>query len=373
MMKILHICNDFCGSKVHANLYKELDGLGVDQTVFTCYRGDHSEETNQFEALHTDIVYRGILSTKHRFLFHLKIKTVYEELLNAINPKEYDMVHAVTMFTDGAVAYKLFKDFGIPYIISVRNTDINEFLAVAPHTWHLGLNVLRNAKKIVFISKAPKEKFCRHFLIKRLLPEIRDKIVIQPNGVDNYWLDNLYKGALKTNHQIIYVGKFDINKNVVRLIKAVLGLRKDFKDIKLHLVGGDGSRQKEILRLVNANSDCLKYHGKIFDKEKLRSLYAQCSLFAMTSIHETFGLVYIEALSQGLPVIFTKDQGIDGLFDSSVGESVNAFSEQSISNAICKIFRERKKYLFFDNIEFEMFRWNSIAKNYQKIYYEVCK
>lgn len=370
-MRVLHICNDFCGSKVHSNLYRELDKIGVNQTVFTCYRGNYQEGTNKFEASNTNFIYRGVLSTKHRFLFHTKIKKVYQELLNATVPKDYDLIHAVTMFTDGAVAYKLYKAYGIPYVISVRNTDINEFLVVAPHTWSLGLKILKHAQKIVFISKAPKEKFCRHILIKRILPEIQQKIVIQPNGLDNFWLDHIYKGEVNHNHQIIYVGKFDLNKNVIRLIEAVIDLKKEYKDIKLHLVGGDGSRHEKVFALVDSNKDCLEYHGKVYDKDELMRIYRQCSVFAMPSIHETFGLVYVEALSQGLAVVYTKDQGIDGLFDNRVGESVNAFSVQSIRDAIRKLFNDRSQYYINESIDFESFRWEIIAKKYQMIYNQV--
>ena len=45
-MRILHICNDYCGSKVHANLYRRLDELGVEQTVYAYYRGGDVRENN---------------------------------------------------------------------------------------------------------------------------------------------------------------------------------------------------------------------------------------------------------------------------------------------------------------------------------------
>lgn len=369
-MRVLHICNDFCGSKVHSNLYRELDKIGVNQTVFTCYRGGFPEGTNQFEASNTDFIYRGVLSTKHRFLFHTKINTVYRELINAVTPKQYDLVHAVTMFTDGAVAYRLYKEYEIPYIISVRNTDINEFLAVAPHTWPLGLKALKNAKKIVFISKAPQEKFCKHFLIKRILPEIQDKFVIQPNGIDSYWLDNIFRGDANLSHNIIYVGRFDYNKNVLRLMKAILELKIEFKDIHLHLVGGDGSREQKIKQLVDKNRDYISYHGKIYDKNELCQLYHKCSIFAMPSIHETFGLVYMEALSQNLAVLYTKNQGIDGLFDSHIGESVSALSIESIKEGLRKLLSNRD-YYNSEGVDFSKFQWPQIAMKYKTIYEQV--
>jgi len=369
-MKVLHICNDFCGSKVHSNLYRNLDGIGVSQTVFTCYRGGYPEGSNQFEAENTDFVYRPVLSTIHRFFFHEKIAKVYKELTDSVTPSDYNLVHAVTLFTDGAVAYRLYKDYGIPYVVSVRNTDINGFLAVAPHTWNLGMKVLKNAKKIIFISKAPSEKFCKHFLVKQILPEIQDKTMIQPNGIDDYWLDHINDAKPNGNHNVIYVGRFDFNKNVTRLIEAVLSLRSEIKDIRLHLVGGGGENEKKVKRLVEDHQDCLTYHGKIFDKQLLSNLYRQCSVFAMPSIHETFGLVYVEAMSQNLPVLYTRNQGIDGLFDQHVGEAVSALSKDSIRSGLKKLFGNRIWYDFKDKVDFEQFRWSKIAKVYLQVYKE---
>ena len=370
-MKILHICNDYCGSKVHANLYQELDRLGVNQTVYTCCKANIIDEKNKFDGLHTNFVYKRLLTTKHRLLYHLKIKTSYNNLVDTINPKEYDLSHAVTLFADGAVAYRLYKEYGVPYIVTVRNTDINEFLAVAPHTWPMAVRILLHAKKIIFISKAPKDKFCRHFIIKRLLPKIQQKFVIQPNGIEDFWLDNVWKGEKNLSHNIIYVGRFDVNKNVVRLISAVLQLRSNYPDIHLHLVGGDGWREKDVLKLVSENPSTLTYHGKIYKKEKLMNLYRECSIFAMPSIHETFGLVYIEALSQGLSVLYTKDQGIDGLLDERVGEKVKALSTKSICAGLDKMLSQRKSYLSSEVMDFERFRWKEIGDMYHMIYKNV--
>lgn len=369
-MKVLHICNDFCGSKVHANLYAELDKQGIQQTVYTYYRDASLAGKNSFEGEATEFVYRPILSTYHRILYHKKIRDVYNDLERqlAASLQTYDLAHATTLFSDGAVAYRLYKEYGIPYVIAVRNTDINEFMVVAPHTWPLGLKILRNARKIIFISKAPKEKFCRHFLIKKILSEIEDRMLIIPNGVDDFWLEHLDLESVKDNHQIIYVGKFDLNKNVERLLKAVFALKAKYPDIKLHLVGGDGSKQDKILRMVQENSDCLVFHGKIYNKEKLMSLYRQCSIFAMPSIHETFGLVYIEAMSQNLAVLYTHNQGIDGLFDTKVGESVNAWSVESIREGMDKLLSNRVDYSIYKHVDLERFRWSKIAAYYKALY-----
>lgn len=372
-MKILQICNDYCGSKVHANLYRRLDELGVEQTVYTYYRGGDAEGKNRFEGKQTEFLFRPILKGWHRVLYHEKIYTVYKDLINHCPHMDFSLSHATTLFSDGPIAYRLLKEHGIPYVVTVRNTDINEFMAVAPWTWPMGLKVLRHAQRIIFISKAPMEKFCRHFLVKRILPEIQGRLVLQPNGVDDYWLKHVQKGEKNMSHNIIYVGRFDVNKNVVRLAHAVLALRERYPDMKLHMVGGDGWQQKKVLNLVQKYPQWLEYHGKVYDKEKLRELYGHCSMFAMPSIFETFGLVYIEALSQHLAVIYTKNQGIDGLLDERVGEKVNALSTKSIQNAICNIFDHREKYLAHEVVDFETFRWTRIAEAYHRLYLDIMR
>ena len=371
-MRILHICNDFCGSKVHSELYKKLDALGIEQTIYTYYRGVGKEGVNQFESKRSVFYYRSILKKRHRILYHQKVRTVYNDLKNVIEENNFDVIHATTLFSDGAIAYKLNRECGIPYVVTVRGTDINEFMLVAVWAWSLGIKILRNASKIVFISKAPMEKFCHHFMIKRILPEIQEKFLLQPNGIDDYWLDNIWRGEKKTGRNILYFGRFDVNKNVVRLIKAVLSLKEYYKDIHLHLVGGNGCNENIIYKLVHENRTHITCHGIVTDKKELQSLYRKCDVFAMPSIHETLGLVYIEALTQGLPILYTKGQGVDGLLDEEVGEKVNALSVKSIANGLARIIDNPDAYMTYKVVKFDQFRWDLIARRYFELYKIIC-
>ena len=99
----------------------------------------------------------------------------------------------------------------------------------------------------------------------------------------------------------------------------------------------------------------------------------QHSVFAVPSLHETFGLVYLEALSQNVPVLFTKKQGVDKMFDDEnnpVGISVDAKSIDSIADALKLLLIENKK---FSNkqVDFNRFNWDNIAKTYLDDYREI--
>lgn len=50
-------------------------------------------------------------------------------------------------------------------------------------------------------------------------------------------------------------------------------------------------------------------------KKQLREAFSISDIFVMPSKPETFGLVYVEALSQGLPILYAKGEGFDGYFD----------------------------------------------------------
>ena len=87
----------------------------------------------------------------------------------------------------------------------------------------------------------------------------------------------------------------------------------------------------------------------------------------MVSHKETFGLVYIEALSQGLPILATCKQGIDGYFDSKIGEFVNSRSIDEIVSGIDTIFSNYNEYEIPSDLIKYNFDWDSIANHYYSI------
>ena len=369
-MKILHISNDFCHTKVHTSLYRELDTLGVEQTIFNPVRDASLVGRNFFEGQHTDIIYANVVKPWHRYAYHLKRHHVFRELISRINPEEYGLCHATTLLTDGGLAYQLYKLYHIPYIVAVRNADINGFLHQMPHTWQSARQILLFAERIVFISEAPRQHFIRLKAVRDIIPQIENRFILQPNGIDNYYLDHISREP-HTGHGIIYIGNFSNNKNVVRLAKAVLLLRQNprFQDCTLTLVGGGKIETQETNRMIAAHPEALKFLGPIYEQEKLCEIFAMNSVFAMPSIHETFGLVYIEALSQNLPVLYTRGEGVDGLLPPTAGLAVDPLSVDEIAEVLATLLENKESYFNNNDVDFTRFRWNLIAKNYIEIYH----
>lgn len=367
-MRILHICNDFTGSKVHANLYEKLDKMLTEQIVYTYFDRKEKINRNRFSSDNTEFIYDDILNPYLRKIYPLKVWWVYRNLKKKINPSGIDCVHATTLFSDGGVAYKLYRKHGIPYIVAVRTTDLGTYIK-SKILWEHGREILLNASKIVLINKCYEERMKTLEFSKGIWNEIKDKVLIQPNGIDQFWLDNVTREPRQNNYKICYVGTFIRRKNIPRLIQAVDLVHKEFPQVTLELIGGGGTigNEDEIVKSTTYGKPYVTIAGRITDKSVLKEKYRECSIFAMPSWSETFGLVYIEALTQNIRLLYSKNDGIDGLLDN-VGVAVDPYSVDSIANGLRKIVTEYGSFEGNKDVDFSLFDWTCIADRYCDLY-----
>ena len=126
--------------------------------------------------------------------------------------------------------------------------------------------------------------------------------IIYP-GVDTKFLR---PGTTKDNY-ILSAGCLAKFKNIDLLIKAFNQIKN--KDIKLKIVG-TGPAQKELIKLTLKlkNKDKIIFLGDVNEKN-LINLYKQAKIFLLCSINEPFGMVLIEAMACGTPVIAINSGG----------------------------------------------------------------
>ena len=168
--------------------------------------------------------------------------------------------------------------------------------------------------------------------------------------------------------KLLFVGKVCKRKNVSTIKKAMDIL--DSKGIKTTLtVIGNIAEQEEYEKIKNDKRiSCLS----AMPKEKLIEQYRSHDVFVMASFTETFGLVYAEALTQGLPVIYTKGQGFDGQFEEgTVGFAVDCTKPESIANNIKLILSDYEKMRRNCICLSKRFDWKSITLLYNEIYHNI--
>lgn len=382
MMHILHISNSYGGTAVYEHLYTELDKLGIKQTVYVPLNyKNHSRVGNQmidFQTQGSRIIYSTILKPWHRVLYKAKIRRIGEDLEKSVNLKDVDLIHASTQCLDGAVAYEVHRTTGIPYIVAIRNTDVNNYYKV--FFWHKSYfsEILLKAEKIIFISPKYKE----HFLSSALSPEVttlvEKKMQVLPNGIDDFFLQNQRHEpkVLKQEVQMLFVSAFKTGKGLVETIKAIDMLRDSGLNISLRAIGRGLPNRGHDPAYVQAVEDLAKDRDWVYledfkrPKELLEPM-READIFVMPSKPETFGLVYVEALSQNLPIIYASGQGFDGFYeDGVVGYPAVAGDVKDVARKI-KLLIEHYQQISqnISHIDLnETFSWTTIAMKYQRIY-----
>lgn len=316
-----------------------------------------------------DVIISNCFKKNDRFFYFIKSNKIFNAIQNNYDFNKVDIIHAHTLFTDGNIAYKLNKKYKIPYIVAIRNTDINTFFKYRKLLKNRGIKILDNASKIIFISKSYKIQLFNQYLSKKQRIKYEKKSIIIPNGIDDYWLNNICKkrSILNANEPIkfIYVGRIEKNKNIEGAQKAIKLFREQDHKTEFTIIGEKTDENYYNLISKYPNTTYLPY----MKKEELIKLYKNSHIFIMPSFHETFGLVYAEAMSQGLPILYTERQGFDGWFnEGEVGYPVNPTDYNDISKKIIKIITNYRKISDHCRKNAQLFNWNRICEKYDDIY-----
>ncbi len=365
-MKILHICNDYRDNNLYEHLFTLLSQY-AEQSVFVPYKYSlNFRNRNNYSVKH-EVCYNDI----DRIFYKRKGAKVFQSLKKQVNIAEQNLIHAHTLFSNGYVAYLSNKEYKIDYVVTIRNVDVDIFLNYFPNMKIAALQIMTNAKKIIFISPILKHKLFSYFEGDEDREMIERKSTIITNGIDNFWFENKHMKKTKNRElKLLQIGWICRNKNQINSIKAVELLNRNNIPCSLQIIGGVESKADRLYynKLINY-IERSNYKSKIEiqdKKEKINLIkdFRQADIYLMPSYRETFGLVYIEAMSQGLPIIYSKNQAVDRLFDAApVGVFVNPKRPSDIAE---KIIYTRDNYnIFVNNIEYHLddFKWEKITRN----------
>jgi len=379
-INVLHIANSYGGTAVFKNMFQKLDDLSVQQTVFVPlninnrYRvGSHNID---FKVKESSIIYNTSLRYIHKFFYGLKIFTILKSVEKELgNLSNYNLIHASTLCVDGAVAYELGKKYKIPYVISVRGTDVNFYYKKFFLRRSYFHKILENASSIIFISPSLKKQFINQ-IPQKLYNNIKSKITILPNGVDNVFSKNITAPSKMNNPiKVLYYGGIQKNKNLHSTVASIKLLRSKGLNIEYTIIGKGLLHRRttpDYIKLID-DLNRLNQWIRIFpsmSKEELQNEISKYDIFVMPSFSETFGLAYVEALTQGIPIVYSKGQGFDGVFpEGFVGYSVAAENIDDISEKIELIIKNYQSICSnISTLDFNQFDWGNIADKYKQIY-----
>ena len=361
--RVFHICPDYPHTKLYHLLISRLENF-VDNTVYVSQ--SELPVTKDYPVVFTGKDF-GVVD---RVLYFGKQKYIIDDIEARELAKDVDLVHAHNLFSAGYAALTLYKEKGIPYIVAVRNTDVNVFFHYLVHLRGLGVKVMDNAAAVVFLSPAYKWSVLNKYVPQKLREKIAKKSFVIPNGIDRLFLDNTpidNKRVSKENLRLIYVGEVNTNKNLTTTLKACELLKEKGYGPSIKVVGKISDSKLAYIK----DSPFVEYHQHC-DKEQVIEYYKQSDIFVMPSLKETFGLVYAEALSQGLPIVYSRGQGIDGYFaEGQVGYHVRSKHPEDITKAIEDIVSSYDALSLRARDASKSFSWERIALLYARMYKQI--
>lgn len=159
----------------------------------------------------------------------------------------------------------------------------------------------------------------------------------------------LSKYSLNGNKILLTVSRISLRemyKGHDKVIQAMPRLLRLFPDL-LYVVAGDGDGLDELKRLTSEAGvdEHVRFIGRVADEE-LPDLYRTADVFVMPSKGEGFGIVFLEALLSGLPVVGCNcDGSVDPLQDGAAGYGISCDSEDELVEAVQQALNKPRKIL----------------------------
>ena len=259
-------------------------------------------------------------------MFKRNAKKALEEL---VKKEDIDIIHGHYLFPAGAAAVEVGKEHGIKTYVTAHGSDMYEVYKKQPVMRSTLRKVLKHADGVFAVSNALK-----HEIIATGVPGIADKTKLSWNSVDIDKFSNSGDDSFKQEYNlldkpiVLFVGNLIKRKNVDSLLEAKKIANSDYYLV----VVGDGPLFKKLKKKVDdENIRDVIFTGS---RDDVENIIPSCDLLVLPSFSESFGLVLIEALACGKPVIGSNVGGITEIITDDVGLLVDPNKIPSIAKAI---------------------------------------
>jgi len=226
-----------------------------------------------------------------------------------------DLFHAHKLTVEGLVTHRLSGEMGVPYIASIwGDTDI-KFISGRKDMAAKWRAIMRGAQRLLPCAPWTAQRFIAdHGLdparVEVMLPIVKQEEILAPIVTGEARIVTLFN---LDQHK---------RKNLKGLLDAVVELHRKDPRATLDIWGrGDAETLCDIDAMIEARGaqDFIALKGPL-PQGAFETTLNGYTAFAMPTLRETFGMVFVEALLCGLPVLHTRGWGIDGIYpDDTIG------------------------------------------------------
>ena len=253
-------------------------------------------------------------------------RSMHREVLAAA--QDCDLIHIQTPFIAHYAGLKAARKLGLP-VVATYHTLFEEYLQhyapLIPSSWLRGQARAFSRRQcnaldgIVVPSTAMRERLTSYG-VTTPLHVLPTGIPLDRFGGGNRHAFRYKHGILSTRPVALFVGRVAHEKNIDFLLQALLHALKTRPDLLL-IIAGEGPATEDLKRRVVALGlrDSVQFIGYLDRQKELPDCYAAADVFAFASQTETQGLVLLEAMAAGLPVIALAEMGTRDILDAQRG------------------------------------------------------
>ncbi len=264
-----------------------------------------------------------------------------EALLDSVEGRRWDLVHGHVGYPEGWAASVAARRLGVRLVITEHASYLGALLS-EPILRDRYRETLLGAARVIAVSATLAAE------VELIVPELAGRIVVIPNAVAVE--DFAPSSAPRVGGELLFVGGRVASKGIETLLRAFAVAHRERPATTLRLVGppapltGDAPWRELAAQLGIA--DVVRFDGPA-DRGGVAAAMARADLFVHPSPRETFGVVAVEALAAGLPVVATASGGVDEILapdPSAVGAIAPPNEPEALGAAIVATLDRRTTF-----------------------------
>lgn len=362
-------------------LSQSLKSLGHEVHIITCEEGEaplYEEDSGVF--VHRVVPYGLETEDFSKWVMHMNF-AMAEAAAKLINTAgKFDVVHAhdwLCLYSGKFIKWT----YNIPLVSTIHATEHGRNRGI----WNSFQGYISSAEwlltfeswKVITCSSYMKEE------VKEIFQLPEDKICVIPNGINKEVFDIKFDGlefrrkyADDDEKIIFYIGRHVYEKGIQLLIEAAPDVISSFSNAKF-VIAGTGVMTEELKEKVKF----LGLEGKVIftgymkDMEKIK-MYKVSDLAVFPSLYEPFGIVALEAMAAGCPVVVSDVGGLKEIVEHKVnGLKAVSSSKDSLKDNILTLLKDEKlrNSIMENGCSFvsNKYNWDNIAQTTAQLYEKI--
>lgn len=222
-----------------------------------------------------------------------------------------DLVHAHKLTVEGLVVEQLADNLRCPFIVSIWGDTDRRIFEAKPNLRPVYRRIAKKAEILLPAAPWTERYFCDALQVE---PERMEVLPVITKA------DAIMAPRISIEPHLVSVFAFDSwqRKGFETMARAVAKLSQELPKIRLDLYGRGGPRSLlHMMRHIERLG--MEKHVRIvepLEHGQVQEAINNYAGFVLPSIPETYGMVYVEALLAGVPILWSRNEGVDGLFDN---------------------------------------------------------